>query len=162
MSVNKIRIKSVKYDGQVHYEWSSEIVDKNKEYIVVQSKPGRELVHHSRGEIFTFDNPAIEIFSFRDWYTVSANFNENKVESYYCNICKPAQLKNGILSFLDLDLDLVKRKNEDWKVVDEDEFLENMQIYGYPEQLVKRIRRELNNLQDKLEKGEFPFNGIID
>lgn len=81
--------------------------------------------------------------------------------TYYCNICLPPVLQGNTLSFIDLDLDLVHRE-EVWTVVDEDEFLENQQLYDYPTDVIERARASLLNLQERIAQQQFPFDGFLD
>ncbi|UUZ92914.1 DUF402 domain-containing protein [Paenibacillus sp. P25] len=83
-----------------------------------------------------------------------------EIRQYYCNINEPAVLKDSLVSFVDLDLDLVYRGGE-WKVVDEDEFEANRVKFRYPDELAKRARLELERLQLRVKEGRFPFDGTL-
>lgn len=76
------------------------------------------------------------------------------------NINEPAKINGNIVSFVDLDLDLVQRNGE-WKVVDEDEFESNAIKFSYPAELKQRARQELANLQLSIQNKVFPFIGTI-
>jgi len=87
---------------------------------------------------------------------------ENReIISYYCNIAMPSVFKNNHLSFVDLDLDLVKRKHDDWEVVDEDEFEINSSIYNYPPELKESANQSLEELKRRINRREFPFDGTL-
>ncbi len=83
---------------------------------------------------------------------------KGKITSFYCNITKPSVLRNNKLSFVDLDLDLVKRQNEDWQVVDIEEFEVNSSKYSYPPELKNEAIQSLEELKRKIKGKEFPFD----
>ncbi|MDF2964609.1 MAG: hypothetical protein K0S39_6344, partial [Paenibacillus sp.] len=63
-------------------------------------------------------------------------------------------------TFVDLDLDYINRDGE-WKVVDEEEFESHSIQYRYPLELIRRARHELIQLQVRVERKQFPFDGTL-
>lgn len=151
-------MKSMKYPDIPHYEWKGRLLRKTPEYVMVLCESGRELKHHTKNTTFTIDVTSLEYFFFKEGYTVAMEIEEGKILSYYCNIAMPSMLNGNQLSFVDLDLDVVKRRNEDWIVVDEDEFEVNSVKYGYPAALKEYALMSLELLQNKVSKGLFPFD----
>jgi hypothetical protein len=84
--------------------------------------------------------------------------NNGKITSYYCNIANPSVFSNKSLSFLDLDLDLVKQPNEDWRVVDVEEFETNSIKYNYPLELKESAIQRLKMLKNMAKRKVFPFD----
>lgn len=153
-----IHMKSMKYPNIPHYEWKGRLLRKTPEYVVVLCESGRELKHHTKNTTFTVDVTSLEYFFLKEGYTVAMEIEEGKILSYYCNIAMPSVLNGNQLSFVDLDLDVVKRRNEDWMVVDEDEFEVNSVKYGYPVELKEYALRSLYLLQNKISDNLFPFD----
>jgi uncharacterized protein len=155
-----VTISSIKYNKIKQYEWSANILDKTNEYLVTIAPPGRQLFHHAKNKIFTFDSWAIEFFPFDEWYTASISVNSGHILDYYCNICMPPTLDGSDLSFIDLDLDYINFDGE-WTIVDEDEFAINQIKYSYPDDLINRTSQELNNLIQRVKNKKFPFDGTF-
>ncbi|OMC89441.1 hypothetical protein BK137_18485 [Viridibacillus arenosi] len=153
-----LKIKALKFPNVLHYEWEGEILEKTNNYILVLCKSGRKLIHHSKNDVYTINNTSIEYFSLKEWYTAAMEVEEGVVVSTYCNIAMPSVLNLNELSFIDLDLDLIKRKNKNWEVIDEDEFEVNSIKYQYPEELKNEALKALERLKQKVAKGSFPFN----
>jgi protein associated with RNAse G/E len=65
------------------------------------------------------------------------------------------------VTFVDLDIDLVYR-NGRWMVVDEDEFTVNALKFSYPPELIERVKKELKDLEQRIEQKQFPFDGSIE
>lgn len=154
---NILKIKALKFPDIPHYEWEGEILEKTSEYILVLCKSGRKLVHHSKNNVYTINNTSIEYFPFNKWFTAAMEVEEGEVVSAYCNVAMPSVLHQNELSFVDLDLDFIKRKNQEWEVVDEDEFEENSIKYVYPEELKQEAIVALERLKGEVHEGNFPF-----
>ncbi|MDY0393977.1 DUF402 domain-containing protein [Virgibacillus halophilus] len=110
MAGNIVKIKALKYPNLPHYEWEGEILQISSDYVLVKSKPGRQLIHHTKNAVFTINNTSLEYFSLKEWFTAAMEIDEGNIVSYYCNVAKPCLLNNSVLSFIDLDLDLVRKK----------------------------------------------------
>ncbi|MGO4107876.1 DUF402 domain-containing protein [Paenibacillus sp. YAF4_2] len=158
---NSIQIKALKYGNILHYEWNTELLEEGDGYVFVLGQYGRKLQHHTKKAVFTVNNWSIEFFSSKLWFTVSAAIVDGQINEYYCNINQPAVMSGDEVSFVDLDLDLVQRGGE-WMVIDEDEFIENAEKFGYPEPLMKQVRAELAGLQARVAGRQFPFDGTIE
>ncbi|AZU64559.1 hypothetical protein CHR53_26865 [Neobacillus mesonae] len=158
---NTLTIKALKFPDIPHYEWEGTILQKTPDYIIVHCKYGRKLVHHTKKKVFTIPNTSIEYFSFKEWFTAALEVEDSALVSGYCNVAMPSVLKNNELQFVDLDLDYIKKRNQDWEVVDEDEFESNSLKYQYPPELKQEALLALERLQDFVKSGRFPFNQEI-
>lgn len=161
MNSQQITIQAMKYGNRQHYKWNTQLLEKTSTYMVVLGEQGRQLHHFTKQKIFTMENWTIEFFSSELWFTVSADVVDGEINQYYCNINQPAQLNGNVVSFVDLDLDLIRRNGE-WKVVDEDEFESNAVKFSYPDELIQRARQELANLKERIKNRDFPFDGTIE
>lgn len=66
----------------------------------------------------------IETYYTRRWYNLFAIYDRDggELKGWYCNICKPAVLEEGAVSFVDLALDLWVTPQGEQTVLDEAEF----------------------------------------
>lgn len=156
-----VQIQAYKYPQQLHYEWSADLIQLTPQYAMVACHAGRAFQHHTKQKQFIMPYPSIELFFFDEWYTFSVTFRENEEMMFYCNIAMPAKYDNGIISFVDLDLDYLKEPHESWKVVDEDEFLHNQHKFNYPKDLIEGALEGLKQLQQMVHSQQFPFNDEI-
>ncbi|MFP7296859.1 DUF402 domain-containing protein [Neobacillus niacini] len=104
---------------------------------------------------------SLEYFSLKEWFTAAMEIEEGKIVAAYCNVAKPSLFDNGEISFIDLDLDYIQEKYEDWKVVDEDEFESNSMKYNYPVELKNEAVEALAKLKEAVRIGSFPFNNLV-
>ncbi len=161
MEGTKILIRALKYGDRKHYEWQTTLLEQTDDYIIVKGEPGRVLHHFTKDKQFTMDNWSVEFFPFDKWFTVSVDIRNGEVEGYYCNVAQPAQFDCQVVSFVDLDLDLIQDGGV-WSVVDQDDFLENQVKFCYPESLIKEIEARLEELRMLITRKEFPFDGFME
>lgn len=76
------------------------------------------------GLTFRYGDRFIEAHYSDRWYNVYAVFEgeSGRLKGWYCNITRPAVIKDGHVSADDLALDLIVQPDGTWLAVDEDEF----------------------------------------
>ena len=159
--MEEIIIKAYKYENKLHYKWKSNLIEKTDKYIIGRARPGRVLHHYTRDNKFVMDNWSIEFFLKDYWFNVMVDIKKGDIVQYYCNVAKPPKItENNIISFVDLDFDLVK-KNGEWSVLDEDDFKKNQKKYDYSKELIQKAKVKLEELKKRIENNKFPFNGFI-
>lgn len=154
-------IKVLKYGGKLHYEWTSAIIEHNDNYVTAYSIPGRTLIHHTKGKEYQYENYSFEFFPKNEWYTVCIDIEKNGEVQYYCNICMPPTFEDDVVTFVDLDIDLVNRTGT-WEVIDEDEFEQNLKHFNYPQAIIEQTIQAKERLLKKIHRQEFPFNGFLE
>ncbi|SNZ14166.1 protein associated with RNAses G and E [Terribacillus aidingensis] len=154
-----IHLKSYKYPNIPHYEWKGQLLQKKPDYAMVLCEKGRELKHHTKGITFTIDVTSLEYFFFKEGFTVAMEVGAGEILSYYCNIATPSVFEGDELRYIDLDLDLIKKRNENWQVIDKDEFESNAVKYSYPPDLKSYALKSLELLRKRINTASFPFDG---
>jgi protein associated with RNAse G/E len=66
----------------------------------------------------------VETFYTEHWYNIFEIYDRDggKLKGWYCNVCRPAVLTDGAVSYVDLALDLWVAADGKQTVLDEDEF----------------------------------------
>lgn len=159
----KYKVQVYKYKEKLHYEWEAFLLEKTKDAIVLYEYPNRELIHHTRGKVFTFQTYSVEWIPLNEAFTVHVGITETGEQNFYCNICLPPEYDGGqLLTFVDLDIDLIKQADGNWTVVDEDEFAENQKLLHYPRKLVETAINAKDDLLERIQNQIYPFDGTID
>ncbi len=70
----------------------------------------------------------------------------------------PPQLKNDILDYVDLDVDVLVHRNFSFQILDIDEFEENAGLFSYPNALRDKVQVALNELIHLINNRIFPFD----
>ena len=69
----------------------------------------------------------------------------------------PPTFEDGVLSYVDLDIDVLVEPDFSYRVLDQDEFDENAIRYNYSEQLRNGAMKALDELVSLIESRNFPF-----
>jgi uncharacterized protein len=116
---------------------------------------------YTKKEGYVMDRPSLEYFSFTEWFTAAMQFENGQILFYYCNVAMPSTVHGDVVCFVDLDLDLIKKAESDWQVVEEDEFRDNSVTYQYPGELIYQAVSSLDSLRLKIADGEFSFDETL-
>jgi len=157
----EISVVSLNYDGTTRKTWNSEIVKFDPPLIELSGVFDRDITHASLGRIDK-GTLATEYFWLGRWYNVF-RFEEASggLKYFYCNVAMPADFVNQTLSYIDLDIDVVIRPDRTYEVLDEGDFAASAELYGYSDELVRRVKTALNELLGSLARNEFPFDELL-
>ncbi|GGN99520.1 DUF402 domain-containing protein [Saccharibacillus kuerlensis] len=156
-----LKLHAMKYGNVAHYDWEMKLLGEREGCLIGEGEAGRKLKHHTKGQTFTIPHASLEVYALEEGFTVSFDIADGKVISIYCNVSQPCLRDGEDVSFVDLDLDLLWNEEKGWHVVDEDEFEINRRRFGYPDELVRYAQRSLQDLQQRAQRGQFPFDGSL-
>src|SRR5512138_1588037 len=123
MSRMKIKVLKKNPAGELMYQYEGEVLRRDEHSIVLEAlfdradMPFMDVVFKT-GDIF------VEYYYTDRWYNIFTIMDrENgKVKGWYCNVGKPAIFEGGVVSYVDLALDLWVSTTGKQTVLDEDEF----------------------------------------
>ena len=69
----------------------------------------------------------------------------------------PPKFEDGVLSYVDLDIDVLVEPDFSYRVLDQDEFNENAIRYNYSDHLRNGALKALDELLSLIESRNFPF-----
>jgi predicted RNA-binding protein associated with RNAse of E/G family len=89
----------------------------------------------------------IETYFTDRWYNIMEihDRQDDTLKGWYCNVTYPAQVEPGIVSYVDLALDLLVYPNGEQLVLDEDEFAE-LDLSDQDQALARAALAELQKL----------------
>jgi protein associated with RNAse G/E len=152
-----IEVRAYKYDGVLHRTWNAELVSSDGSLIVLDAKFPEEIVHDLLGTIAT-GTQSLEYYWLDRWYNVFRFAHpEGKLRNYYCNVNVPATFDGEILSYVDLDLDILVDPDFSYRVLDVEDFERNSSRYGYTEEVQANALQALAELVTMIETRAFPF-----
>lgn len=153
-----VTVHARKFDGRLHREWQARLVRQAGTLIVVEGVFEEEIRHPLLGTIVAGTLSAEYYWTDR-WYSVF-RFREpaGALRNYYCNINQPAKFDGRILTFIDLDIDVLVAPDFSYRILDEEEFAANSARYNYPEALREAARGALSELIERIERREYPFD----
>lgn len=104
----------------------------------------------------TFDFDALVYFPIDGWW--SALFLVGAPVDLHVDIATPASIADGIVTTVDLDLDVIVCAGES-VLVDADEFDEHRVLHSYPDSHVRAAEHAVQFVQELIAARSFPFDG---
>ncbi|MCQ2793816.1 MAG: DUF402 domain-containing protein [Bacilli bacterium] len=150
-----VQIQAYKHDGSFHRLWSHAFVVRDDEdFIVVVSNRAR--VIESNEHRWHTKEKAAFIFAKNEWFNTIATLREDGIH-FYVNIASPAIIDQGMIKFIDYDLDIKSFPSGFNKVLDINEFNAHCRKYGYSEDLKSILKYTLEVNLARLENHEPPY-----
>ncbi|MGB4985600.1 MAG: DUF402 domain-containing protein [Erysipelotrichaceae bacterium] len=156
---DRVYIQSYKHDGSLHRTWSMGfVIETNEKQLVIVTESSN--VVESNGRIWCTKEPAICFFYPDRWYNVIAMIRKSGVY-YYCNLASPIVVDQEAVKNIDYDLDVKVFPNQDYIILDEDEYLDHSKKMNYPKSIKDIVENELDVLIEKIKAKDDPFNETI-
>ena len=151
-----LAIQCYKHDGSLHRCWDRGLVlANNDDYVVVATK--RAKVVENNGHRWCNEEPAVTIFSKKEWWNVICMLKEEGI-CYYCNIASPALINHRMIKYIDYDLDAKLFPSGDIRILDEKEYIKHKKTYEYSDDLDAVLKYQTQEVVKKMEKREWPFD----
>lgn len=153
-----ITLQAQKYDRAPHMEWPATLVGQSPSRIVCYAGPETIVTHHSKGLQFVLGRHALCVYEPDVWFNTMFDYDDHgDLLEVYCNVALPYAFEADLLTWVDLDLDVVLTPGSDAFVADEDEFVEHARHFGYPETVVANARAAASLLLDRYVRRVYPF-----
>lgn len=153
-----ILVRSCKYDGSEHRRWPAQLLKQEGSLLVLDAKFPDEVVHDLLGTIASGTH-SLEYYWLDRWYNVFRFAQPNGgLRNYYCNVNVPATFDNDVLSYVDLDLDILVEPDFSCRILDVEDFERNAECYNYSAEVSENARRAVDELLGMIQAREFPFN----
>ena len=125
MSRMKIKVQKKNPAGEVTYQYEGVLIGSDENSITLEAlfdradRPFQDVIF-KKGDRF------VEYYYSDRWYNIFAIYDrdDGKVKGWYCNVGMPAIIKDDVVSYVDLALDLWVSADGKQTILDEDEFEE--------------------------------------
>ena len=152
-----ITVRVLKYDGAEYRLWNARLARREGSLIVLDAAIEFDVRHHLLGDIQR-GTRTIEYYWLDRWYNVFRFLGDDRrTRLYYCNVNMPPAFANDVLTYIDLDIDVLVEPNLSYQVLDLEEFAANAARYGYSEEIKLQAHAAVEELISLIEKCEFPF-----
>lgn len=153
-----VTVRALKFDGRLHREWEARLVSQDDSLVVVEGVFEEEIRHSQLGLIapgtlsreYYWTDRVYSVFRFHE--------PSGELRNYYCNINLPAEFDGRVLTFVDLDVDVLVAPDYSTRILDEDEFALNAARYDYPAVVRDAVPRALAELLGIIERRDYPFD----
>jgi len=147
-----------KYDGVEHRRWPAQIARIEGSLLVLDAVFEEEVEHDLLGTISS-GTISTEYYWLDRWYNVFRFSDpDGRLKNFYCNVNQPPVLDGDVLSYIDLDIDVLVAPDLTYKILDVEDFEENAKRYDYPNDVLANARQALTEVIELIESRAFPFN----
>ncbi len=152
-----ITVRVHKYDGSEHKSWTARVLKEDGTLLVLDAEFAEEVQHDLLGTIAR-GTKSIEYYWLDRWYNVFCFLHpDGSLRNYYCNVNIAPGFDGQVLSYVDLDIDILVQTDFSYAILDLDEFEENAKRYGYPNTVVENAQLAVQQLVQLIENRSFPF-----
>ncbi len=158
MNNETVTINSRKYDGKINRSWKARLIEQKGSKLLFVGEFEREVIHEDLG-IIRRGTISYEYYWLNRWYNIFRFHEPNgDFRNFYCNINMPPTFRNGVLDYVDLDIDVIISKQSDFTILDRDEYEENLRFFDYPESVQITVEKTIAKLKEMFALGEYPFD----
>lgn len=151
-------INARKYDGTIYKFWKADLIGQNNSLLLFHGIFDRQITHPELGVIRP-GTISLEYFWLNENFNIFKFFEpEGSFRNFYCNVCLPPKFKNGILDYVDLDIDVIVSSDFSHRILDMDEFKKNAFEFDYSPELRQITEIGLKNIIKKLQIRDYPFD----
>jgi uncharacterized protein len=152
-----ITVRVLKYDGAEYRRWHANLKSRDGALIVLDAEFDSEVTHESLG-IIPKGTRTIEYYWLNRWYNIFQFLKDDgSTRLFYCNVNTPPAMKDNILTYVDLDIDLLIGPDFSYQVLDLEEFEANAELYEYSDQTRRNAQVAVKELKQMIEGRQFPF-----
>jgi protein associated with RNAse G/E len=153
-----ILVSVYKYDGREHRRWPARVAKLEGPLLVLDAVFEDEIEHDLLGTIAR-GTVSTEYYWLDRWYNVFRFSDGNgQLQNFYCNVNQPPSFDGEVLTYIDLDIDVLVAPDLTYKILDLDDFEANARAYAYPEDVQANAHAALTELTRLIEARAFPFD----
>lgn len=155
-----ITVRACKYDGTEHRRWRARVTGRSDSLLILDAIFEDEIRHPLLGTILR-GTRSLEYYWLDRWYNVF-RFHEpaGALRNFYCNVNVPPTFDGRVLSYVDLDIDILVAPDLSYTILDEDEFEASRKHFNYPAAVIEGARAALDDLLAMISSRQFPFDRL--
>ena len=149
-----IRVQKKNPAGEVTYEYEGVLLNRDENVVTLEALFDRADMPFM-DVVFKTGDRFVEYYYKDRWYNIFAihDRDDGQIKGWYCNIGQPAIIEDGIVSYVDLALDLWVSTDGKQTVLDEDKF----EALKLNEELKIGALNGLDELKDLFKNNNPPF-----
>lgn len=158
---DKLVIHCYKHNGHIHRIWDEAVVlEIDDEKMICGNNKVK--ITESDGRVHKANEPAV-IFLYKNrWFHITGQLREYGL-FYKCDIATPYLIDNGIIKYIDYDLDLKVFPDGGFRVLDRNEYNYHRKLMNYPDEIDLILKSELTSLIEMKRSKMGPFApGIVE
>lgn len=151
----KVKVNSRKFDQSINRSWDCQLLKHSGNNLELLGTFERDVEHSDLGRIQK-GTLSVEHFWLDRWYNAFYFFEPNgEFRNFYFNITMPPHFSDGVLDYVDLDIDVLVWPDGDVQILDQEEFEQNAISYKYPPTVLSNSSTALSEVLKMVQQGEF-------
>lgn len=146
-----------KYGGALHWNHPGTVLGEDDHGVWV-GVPAGTTARKGEDPPVQWKNTVIMLFPRDGWWTASFHLPPHRTD-VYVDVTTVPQWRDGEVTMVDLDLDVILLRDGRLFLDDEDEFAEHQVLLGYPPEVIARAEETARWLMDAVGSGRQPFGG---
>lgn len=124
-AASRIKVQKKNPAGEVTYQYEGTLLARDENSVTLEALFDRADMPF-QNVVFKTGDRFVEYYYSDRWYNIFAihDRDDGQIKGWYCNVGMPAVIENGLVSYVDLALDLWVAADGKQTVLDEDEFRE--------------------------------------
>lgn len=155
--MTQIKVVYTKYDGALHWHHPGTLLGEDEHGAWV-SVPAGTLASKGAEPPVAWETAIVMLFPRDGWWTATFHTPPHPYE-LYVDVTTVPRWRDGEVTMVDLDLDVILTREGTVILDDEDEFAEHRVTLGYPADTVARAQETARWLLAAVEHREGPFAG---
>ncbi len=121
----RVKVQKKNLAGQVVYDYEGVLLSRDETSLKLEALFDRADMPFM-DVVFKMGDRFVEYYYVDRWYNIFVIHDraDERIKGWYCNVGKPAVIEDGVVSYVDLALDLWVSADGRQTVLDEDEFKE--------------------------------------
>ena len=153
-----VEVRVFKFNGAEHRRWPAVLTKEDGPLVVLDAVFNEEIEHDLLGTIAS-GTISTEYYWLDRWYNVLRFGDRAKqFQNFYCNVSAPPAFDGHVLTYVDLDIDVLVKPDFSYQVLDLEDFEENACRYDYPVDVRQNAHTALAELIRLIETRSFPFD----
>ena len=122
-AVLRIKVQKKNPAGEVLFEYEGDVLKRDENSVTLEAVFNRDDMPFM-DVVFKNGDRFVEYYYADHWFNIFEVYDrdDGRIKGWYCNIGKPAVIEDGLVSYVDLALDLWVSVDGKQTVLDEDEF----------------------------------------
>ena len=149
----KITVLKKNVEGKITWQYEGVVLQREENVVILEAFFNRDDLPFMN-VVLKRNDRFVETFYSDKWFNIFEIYDrdDDHFKGYYCNIATPAEIEDGVVSFVDLALDLWVSASGEQTVLDEDEY-EDLQVDGPTR---RRALAALEELKERFKTNDPP------
>jgi protein associated with RNAse G/E len=154
---SSVVVTALKFDRSPSFRWVASVSRVSADELVLLSPGGTEIESDLHGPFCPLFDAETWFWRERWWNVTSYADGPPEAYRYYADVALPPEVAPGVVTYVDLELDVVVRPDLGYEIVDRDEFEEACRTMPIPGDVRIRAEAAVGEIEEMIRRREAPF-----